>query len=52
MIETILAIKVNNKSENKLAFQDIIINENTVVNLKSSVIKKANLDGYMRDIIF
>ena len=49
---TILAIKVNNKSENKLAFQDIIINENTVVNLKSSVIKKANLDGYMRDIIF
>jgi len=49
---TILAVQVKDKLENKLAFQDITINENTVVNLKSSVIKKENLDGYMRDIIF
>lgn len=49
---TLLAIKVTDKSENKLAFQDITIDENTVVNLKSSVIKKANLDAYMSDIIF
>lgn len=49
---TLLAIKVTDKSENKLAFQDITIDENTVINLKSSVIKKANLDAYMTDIIF
>ena len=49
---TLLAVKVIDKSENKLAFQDITIDENTVINLKSTVIKKANLDGYMRDIIF
>ncbi len=49
---TLLAIKIANKSENKLAFQDITIDENTVVNLKSSVIKRANLDRYMSDIIF
>ena len=49
---TILAVQVKGKLENKIAFQDITINENMLVNLKSSVIKKANFDGYMRDIIF
>ena len=49
---TLLATKATNKSEHKLAFQDIIIDDNTVINLKSSVIKKSNLDAYMTEIIF
>ena len=50
---TLFAVQSDEKSvKNKLAFQDITVNDNTTINLKSSIIDKSDLENYMRDIIF
>ena len=50
---TLFAVQGDEKSvKNKLAFQDITVNDNTTIDLKSSIIDKSDLDSYLRDIIF
>ncbi len=50
---TLFAVQGDEKSvKNKLAFQDITVNDNTTIDLKSSIIDKEDLDSYMRDIVF
>ena len=49
---TLLALQFNERLKNKLAFQDITVNENTTVDLKSSIVNETDFDNYMRDILF